>query len=180
MTTPARSRLSVTEAAQVLGLSRQRVYALIQSGHLPAAKDDYGVWLDPAAVALRAANPPRSRPQTGGSPTTHGAHSVRIRRAIANLVETRMFDLDVDAVFKLPKPPFDGPICPLVNPLCPQDLCWLPRDHVGTPERYHVLGTTAYDSAERFPKDWLRPKLTTADQLIKAGGDLARQMGFAP
>jgi len=35
--------------------------------------------------------------------------------------------------------------CQLVNPLCPDDLCILPKDHVGTKQGYHILGTTPWD-----------------------------------
>jgi len=105
------------------------------------------------------------------------ARSVRIRTAIATLVETRMFDLELESVHD--KRLVFKPQCPLINPLCPEDLCWLPRDHVGTKEGYHVLGTTPYDYAEKFPKEWLRTDLDTPDQLIEAGIRLARQMGFS-
>jgi hypothetical protein len=36
--------------------------------------------------------------------------------------------------------------CQLVNPLCPDDLCVLPKNHVGTEQGYHILGTTAWDN----------------------------------
>jgi len=39
--------------------------------------------------------------------------------------------------------------CPLVNPLCPDDLCILPEGHAGTAEGYHVLGTTNYTALPR-------------------------------
>lgn len=62
-----------------------------------------------------------------------------------------------------------GPQCPLVNPLCPSDLCILPRGHVGTEQGYHVLGTTPYTDAERWPKDWYVPELTTVRALVEEG-----------
>jgi hypothetical protein len=45
---------------------------------------------------------------------------------------------------------FDEPLCPFINRLCPEDLCYLPADHVGTEEGYHITGTTAYDDAHRW------------------------------
>lgn len=35
----------------------------------------------------------------------------------------------------------DKPRCPLVNPLCPDDLCVLPAGHKWTRGRRHLLGT---------------------------------------
>lgn len=42
--------------------------------------------------------------------------------------------------------------CQLVNPLCPDDLCVLPKDHVGTAQGYHILGTTAWDYPLKLTK----------------------------
>lgn len=42
--------------------------------------------------------------------------------------------------------------CPLVNPLCPDDLCVLPLGHVGTEQGYHLLGTDAYDDPLKLTK----------------------------
>jgi hypothetical protein len=63
-----------------------------------------------------------------------------------------------------------GEQCPLVNPLCPDDLCVLPVNHVGTKEGYHVLGTTSYEFAEWYPASWYRPELRgDRDGLIEKG-----------
>ena len=68
------------------------------------------------------------------------------------------------------------PQCPLVNPHCPEDLCILPAGHDGTVEGYHVLGTTAYSHADKFPLDWMMPEGTTLKVLIEAGWRRQQEM----
>lgn len=97
---------------------------------------------------------------------------IQVRRAIAELVESRMFD---QGVTRLSEVRFEGELCPLINPMCPEDLCYLPRDHVGTKENFHVLGTTAYDCAEKWPREWLQADHPTRDELIQRGWDEAER-----
>lgn len=74
-------------------------------------------------------------------------------------------------------PSFPAPLCTIINPYCPDDLCQLPYGHVGTVEGYHVLGTTNYDYADRLD-EWhpLLPEGTSRADLIKAGRELADRL----
>ena len=93
--------------------------------------------------------------------------STHLQRRIADFVEKRMDELGVT----LQKVHWDNAEqCPLVNPLCPEDLCFLPKNHIGTAEGYHVLGTTAYDQAEHFSKkDYITDRPVTREWLIEEG-----------
>jgi hypothetical protein len=63
--------------------------------------------------------------------------------------------------------------CPLINPMCPDDLCVLPAGHVGTTEDYHVTGTMSYGQAEKFPREWMRPEGSNPQFLMQEGWRVA-------
>ena len=69
---------------------------------------------------------------------------------------------------------FDEPLCPFINRLCPDDLCYLPAGHPGTTERYHITGTVAYNWAEKWPyaRTDMAPSGTTREELISMGWKL--------
>lgn len=98
------------------------------------------------------------------------ATKLEIQAAIADLVEFRMKVLDC----KLQDIYFTTQ-CGLINPGCPDDLCILPRGHVGTPEGYHVTGTCAYHDAIKFPTEWIT-RFKDVDVLIEEGSKLAQKM----
>lgn len=90
--------------------------------------------------------------------------------------------LDWMGVIKLKGAVWPEPLCPLVNPLCPDDLCWLPAGHVGTDEGYHILGTTAYSWAERMifkgSVMLMAPVGTSREDLVSLGWDEAERQGW--
>ena len=69
--------------------------------------------------------------------------------------------------------------CPLVNPLCPSDLCVLPAGHDGTEEGYHVLGTDNYTLAQRYIAARslfiMMPVGTTDEALIERGWEIQHE-----
>lgn len=101
-------------------------------------------------------------------------HAKTIRREISAYIEDAIRDQGV----LYPNVVFPGDPCPLVNPLCPDDLCILPAGHPGTDDGYHVLGTTNYDYAERFVHEPFKmlPVGTTKDELIAEGDRVAREL----
>ena len=58
--------------------------------------------------------------------------------------------------------------CPMINPICPGDLCILPAGHPGAEDGIHVLGTDPYDQAFKynFP---LAPYGTSDRELVRLG-----------
>jgi len=100
----------------------------------------------------------------------------RIQRSIERLVENHMAEHGVTAAYQMP--PFPEPLCTFVNPLCPEDLCYLPYDHVGSKWGYHVLGTTNYSYAEKFDTKKfpsLMPAGTERKKLISVGWKIQRE-----
>lgn len=89
-----------------------------------------------------------------------GMHAATIRAKLEQLIERRLHDKGCDSLLdfsrKYATPDnyhpelFDEPLCPMVNRLCPDDLCYLPAGHVGTTEGYHITGTVAYTWAEKW------------------------------
>lgn len=75
--------------------------------------------------------------------------------------------------------------CLLVNPLCPDDLCVLPRNHPGTKKNEHLLGTM-YGSAGLNPSPkyrlkmsrhmFLAPEGSTEDDLMELGCKRAEEL----
>lgn len=59
--------------------------------------------------------------------------------------------------------PADWNGCPLVNPLCPDDLCWLPYAHPGFEIGVHFLGTSAEPTAWKDQME-LHPRGPNATQ----------------
>ena len=96
----------------------------------------------------------------------------KIRFNLESLVQRRLWELDCDSLLQFHrKYPdrdnlFDGELCTLVNPACPDDLCYLPYGHIGTKEGYHILGTVSYAHAERFKDFKLAPEGTDRAHLI--------------
>jgi hypothetical protein len=80
----------------------------------------------------------------------------RIQRSIERLVENHMAEHGVTAAYQMP--PFPEPLCTFVNPLCPEDLCYLPYDHVGS---------------KKFPS--LMPAGTERKKLISVGWKIQRE-----
>jgi hypothetical protein len=71
---------------------------------------------------------------------------------------------------------FDEPLCPFVNVLCPDDLCFLPAGHVGSDKDFHITGTVAYDYAIQWGiPEYMEPGTSRSD-LIRRGARLAQQM----
>lgn len=71
---------------------------------------------------------------------------------------------------------FDPPLCTFINRLCPDDLCYLPADHIGTEEGFHITGTVAYDYAVKWGfGDDLAPAGTSRQKLISLGARLQYQ-----
>lgn len=107
------------------------------------------------------------------------AHNL-IRLDISNLVENRMRELELDwlGVSRRRAELFDGPLCTMVNPGCPEDLCYLPYDHVGSLDGFHVTGTTSYDYAIHWPNAGLAPVDTPRKELVHLGYELADRMGW--
>jgi hypothetical protein len=107
-----------------------------------------------------------------------------IRRELTRLVEDRMAELGIDwlGVIKLHGELWPEPLCPLVNPLCPDDLCYLPAGHVGTEEGYHILGTMPYSQAGRLickgSVMLMAPVGTPRPDLMKLGWDEAERQGW--
>lgn len=65
--------------------------------------------------------------------------------------------------------------CKFINPLCPSDLCRLPKDHVGSEYNIHLLGTSGEPELipcmERHPN-----KSATFNDLIAMGWKRQREM----
>jgi hypothetical protein len=105
----------------------------------------------------------------------------KIREELFRLVDNALLELDCDSFMELHrKHPnrslFPDPLCPFINRLCPDDLCFLPADHVGTKEGFHITGTVSYDYAVQWGhKDDLAPVGTTRRKLINLGARLAYQ-----
>jgi hypothetical protein len=94
-------------------------------------------------------------------------HKTTVRREIEHWVDEQIRAQGVQGIYWVDRE--DWPQCPLVNPMCPDDLCILPAGHVGTEEGYHVLGTTAYTAAEKFPLEWMMPVGTSVQVLCQEG-----------
>jgi len=74
------------------------------------------------------------------------------------------------------KPPMgEASRCRLVNPLCPEDLCWLPANHAGAAEGVHHLGTMAAP-AEVSEIMYLSHTEHTAGGLIDEGVEAADRL----
>jgi hypothetical protein len=69
------------------------------------------------------------------------------------------------------------PRCPMVNYLCPDDLCILPAGHLGADENIHILGTDPYDQAERYP-DFRQAEWGTSDHDLIQFGWVEQQRRF--
>lgn len=111
---------------------------------------------------------------------------VKIRSSLEHLVEERLAELGCDSFVSLHRKHrdrenlFDGELCTLVNPACPDDLCFLPYGHIGTKEGYHILGTVAYNHAIRFKGFPMAPEGTPRWALIRAGSRIARRIDQDP
>jgi hypothetical protein len=102
-----------------------------------------------------------------------------IQRELELLVEMRVYQLGYDSLFDFMQHSkrselFDEPLCPLIVPGCPTDLCFLPAGHPGTDEGYHITGTTAYDAAIQHADPELAPVGTSRSELVKRGAAKAR------
>lgn len=110
------------------------------------------------------------------------AREQKLRRDMELLVERRLRELDCDSLYQHSQkyghdhPLFDEPLCPLVNPGCGDDLCYLPADHVGTKEQYHITGTTSYSSAIQWDLAEMAPVGTSRVELIRLGWKLQREL----
>jgi hypothetical protein len=100
-------------------------------------------------------------------------HATTIRRSIERWVQEQMREQG-KPWYRVDRSGW--PQCPLVNPQCPEDLCILPAGHDGTVEGYHVLGTTSYHSAYKYPLDWMMPEGTTSEVLIEEGRRRRQEM----
>jgi hypothetical protein len=110
-----------------------------------------------------------------------------IRADLYELVMARLFEkgvdnlLDFNRKYATPKnmhpAVFDEPLCPFVNCLCPDDLCWLPAGHVGADDGYHITGTVAFDYALKwsYGKTDMAPVGTSRHDLIQRGAKLMRE-----
>jgi hypothetical protein len=102
-----------------------------------------------------------------------------IRTELYELVTRRLFEKGCDSLLDFQRKYnyaelFDEPLCPFINRLCPDDLCYLPAGHVGTEEGYHITSTIAYNYAEKFrygKTDWA-PVGTSRESLISMGAKL--------
>jgi hypothetical protein len=109
-------------------------------------------------------------------------HAATIRADLYELVTARLFEKGVDSLLDFSRKVgdvaelFDEPLCPFVNRLCPDDLCYLPAGHVGSKEGYHITGTTAYDYAIKwgFGKKDMAEVGTSRGALIQMGAKLQR------
>lgn len=90
-----------------------------------------------------------------------------IRRSIERWVDEQISAQGVKGIYWVDRSTW--PQCPLVNPMCPNDLCILPAGHDGTEEGYHVLGTTPYNHAYKYPLEWMMPVGTNAQVLQQEG-----------
>jgi hypothetical protein len=104
----------------------------------------------------------------------------RIRAELFRLVDDRILEAGCDSLMdfqrKHGRELFPEPLCPFTNRLCPDDLCYLPADHVGTKEGFHITGTVAYDYAVQWAHGAdLAPVGTSRGELIKLGSRLAYQ-----
>lgn len=104
-----------------------------------------------------------------------------IREHLFRLVDNRLIESGatsmMDYVRKFPNRRFfQGPLCPFINRLCPDDLCYLPANHIGTEEGFHITGTCSYDYAVKWAfGDDLAPVGTSRRKLIEMGARLAYQ-----
>jgi hypothetical protein len=101
-----------------------------------------------------------------------------IQRELAKLVELRLYQLGYESLFDFMQHSgraelFDDPLCPLVNPACPDDLCYLPAGHIGTEEGYHITGTVAYSDAVKFEGFDMAEVGTSRHDLVDKGRHLA-------
>lgn len=74
--------------------------------------------------------------------------------------------------------PDDWNGCPMINPLCPDDLCWLPYAHPGFDKGVHFLGTDA--DAVKYDPEIMKlhprgPNATEVD-LVELGHKRQREM----
>jgi hypothetical protein len=97
-----------------------------------------------------------------------------IRHEIERWVDEQISAQGVQGIYWVNRD--DWPQCPMINPQCPDDLCILPAGHVGTAEGYHVLGTTAYSAAEKFPLEWMRPEGTSIEDLYNEGWRIQEEL----
>lgn len=78
--------------------------------------------------------------------------------------------------------------CPMINPLCPDDLCRLPFGHEGMLDNRHILSTTPWDPDTPYRESlvhlhecmtlingWQRQTFTKAD-LIRVGDRAGARM----
>jgi hypothetical protein len=109
------------------------------------------------------------------------ARERQIREHLFRLVDNRLIEVGVASMYdyqrKFPnRGLFDPPLCPFFNRLCPDDLCYLPANHVGTEEGFHITGTCSYDYAVKWAfGDDLAPVGTSRRKLIEMGARLAYQ-----
>lgn len=107
--------------------------------------------------------------------------AAKIREDMFKLVDNRLIQLGYDSLMEfhranIDKELFDAPLCPFVNVLCPDDLCYLPAGHVGSAQDFHITGTVAYDYAVRWGiPEYMEPG-TSRSALIHRGARLAQQM----
>lgn len=112
------------------------------------------------------------------------AQAKSIREKLFRLVDNRLITKDCESLFdyqrKYPgQPLFPGPLCPFVNRLCPDDLCYLPAAHPGTPQGFHITGTVAYDYAVQWSYgDDMMPIGTSRQKLMERGARLQAQTDF--
>jgi hypothetical protein len=101
-----------------------------------------------------------------------------IRTDLYELVMARLFEKGVDNLLDFHRKVgdiaelFDEPLCPFVNRLCPEDLCYLPAGHVGSADGYHITGTTAFDYAIKWKYRDMAPVGTSRHELIQRGAKL--------
>jgi hypothetical protein len=110
------------------------------------------------------------------------ARERQIREHLFRLVDNRIIEsgaaslMDYQRKFPGQRLFKGGPLCPFINRLCPSDLCYLPANHLGTEEGFHITGTCAYDYAVRWAfGDDLAPVGTSRRKLIDMGARLAYQ-----
>jgi hypothetical protein len=95
-----------------------------------------------------------------------------IRADIEKLVERRLRELGETSVYEASRKHggvFTEPLCTYINPLCPDDLCYLPYGHAGCNTGWHVTGTTPYSNAIRWGFKEMAPLGTTREELIELG-----------
>ena len=109
------------------------------------------------------------------------ARATKIRAELERLVERQIHERGADSLMDFRRKHqgelFPDPLCPFINMLCPNDLCYLPAGHVGTVEGFHITGTCAYDYATRWEDgDCLGPVSASRYTLVNLGAARARQM----